>query len=85
MKNKSDINKKESNEMISLDQLLPSTDGSMFSLARIAMMRATEIYGGSRPLVEHLPLDKSVTIAFKEIAAGKVFLGKGEVTEEEKK
>ena len=66
-----DLNKqkKKPEEMISLDQLLPSTGGSMFSLARIAMLRATEIYGGSRPLVDHLPLDKSTTIAFKEIAA----------------
>ena len=46
--------------------------GSIFILARIAMLRSTEIYNGSPPLVDHLPLDKSTTIALKEIAVGKV-------------
>jgi len=36
-----------------------------------------EIYEGSRPLVDYLPLDKPTTIALKEIAAGKVILGNG--------
>jgi len=36
------------------------------------MLRSTEIYKGSPPLVDRLPLDKSTTIALKEIAVGKV-------------
>ena len=59
-------------EMLSLDKLVPNAGGSIFILARIAMLRSTEIYNGSPPLVDHLPLDKSTTIALKEIAAGKV-------------
>ena len=85
MEKKSDAEKKAAEEMISLDELLESTDGSIFSLARIAMLRSTEIYDGSKPLVDHLPLDKSTTIAFKEIAAGKITLGNGQCTEKEKK
>ncbi len=84
MGNKLDVHKKKSNGMISLDELLQSTDGSIFSLARVAMLRATEIYDGSAPLVDHLPLDKPTTIALREIAAGKVVLGDGQLTEEKR-
>lgn len=84
MRNNLNKQKKKLDGMISLDQLLPSAGGSMFSLARIAMLRATEIYDGSKPLVDHLPLDKSTTIAFKEIAAGKVVLGNGQLMEEKR-
>ena len=59
-------------ETLSLDKLVPKVGGSIFLLARIAMMRAIEVYDGSRPLVPHLPLDKATTIALKEISAGKV-------------
>jgi len=57
---------------LSLDRLLPNAGGSMFCLARMAMMRSTEIYDGCKPLIDHLPLDKSTTIALNEIATGKV-------------
>ena len=60
-------------EMLSLDKLVPNAGGgSIFILARIAMLRSTEIYNGSPPSVDHLPLDKSTTIVLKEIAASKV-------------
>jgi len=59
-------------KMLSLDKLVPNAGGSVFLLARIAMLRSIEIYNGSPPLVDHLPLDKSTTIALKEIAVGKV-------------
>jgi DNA-directed RNA polymerase subunit K/omega len=74
MKNNQNIRAKKPDGTLSLDRLLPNAGGSIFCLARIAMQRSTEIYDGSPPLIDHLPLDKSTTIALKEIAAGRVVL-----------
>lgn len=65
-----EINKKD--VLHSLDDLLKKVDGNVFCLARVAMIRALEIHLGSPPLVEYLSTDKESTIAFKEIAQGKV-------------
>lgn len=58
----------------SMDSLLPGARGSTFLLMRLAMVRAHEIHAGGKPLVDHLPTDKEATIAFREIAQGKVAL-----------
>ncbi len=58
--------------MISLDKLLPHVGGSVFCLARVAMLRALEINSGKPILVDSHPLDKATTIALKEISQGKV-------------
>lgn len=60
--------------MLSLDQLLSKTEGGIFSLARIAMVRALEIHFGSPPLIKYISSDKATTIALKEIGQGKVAL-----------
>jgi len=75
MKKKQDSNIENKEEILSLDRLVPSAGGSVFLLARLAMLRALEIDSGSRPLIDHLPLDKSTTIALKEIAMGKIISG----------
>jgi DNA-directed RNA polymerase omega subunit len=62
-------------EMLSLDRLVPNAGGSVFLLARIAMLRALAIDSGSPPMVDHKPLDKATTIALKEIAEGKLVSG----------
>lgn len=59
---------------ISLDLLLSKAGGSVFCLARMAMLRALEINWGSRPLVDHDPSEKETTIALREIAQGEVLL-----------
>jgi len=64
-------------KILSLDKLVPNAGGSVFLLARIAMLRSIEIYNGSRPLVDHKLLDKATTIALKEISEGKVTLKNG--------
>jgi len=62
-----------------LDRLLVNSGESIFSLSRMAMMRATEIYFGSAPLIERGPLEKETTTALREIGEGKVSLkGAGE-------
>ncbi|OGX37241.1 MAG: DNA-directed RNA polymerase subunit omega [Omnitrophica WOR_2 bacterium RIFCSPHIGHO2_02_FULL_52_10] len=55
-----------------LERLLPAAQESVFLLARMAMIRALEINGGSRPLVEHLSPHKETTTALREIAQGKI-------------
>ena len=71
-------NKKRKNEKlkknISLEQLLSQAGGSIFRLARMAMIRAKEIHLGSVPLVECRLFDKETTIALKEISEGEVSL-----------
>ena len=57
-----------------MDQLLPKAGGSVFCLARMAMLRAVEISFGSRPRVEFPALDKETTIALREIDQGKAIL-----------
>lgn len=61
-------------EALSLDKLLNQAGGGMFSLVRMAMIRAVEIQAGSPPLVDcrHLALDKYATIALEEISQGRM-------------
>jgi len=75
MKNRQDTNNEDREEMLSLDRLVPNAGGSVFLLARLAMLRALEIDSGSRPLVDSIPTDKSTTIALKEIAQGMLVSG----------
>ncbi|MDE1920061.1 MAG: DNA-directed RNA polymerase subunit omega [Candidatus Omnitrophica bacterium] len=60
--------------ILSLDQLLSQTQGGVFSLVCIAMIRAREIHSGSPSLIDrrHSSSDKSTTIALEEIAQGKI-------------
>ena len=53
---------------------MPRSGGSIFRLARMAMIRASEIHFGSVPLVDHQPLDKETTIALREISKGEMLL-----------
>ena len=54
------------------EELLSQAGGSLFSLARIAMLRALELAAGKRPRIENPSSDKVATIAFEEIAQGKI-------------
>ena len=54
------------------EELLSQSGGSLFSLARIAMLRALELAAGKRPLINNPSSDKVATIAFEEIAQGKI-------------
>ena len=57
---------------VTVDGLLAHSNGSIFFLARIAMLRALEIHGGSRPLIDHGSSEKATSIALREIAQGKI-------------
>lgn len=46
----------------------------MFSLTRMAMLRAVEIHLGSPALIEHPSSEKETTIALDEISQGRVTL-----------
>lgn len=59
----------------------PSTDEltkrypSRYALAVVAARRARELNDGAKPLVETTPAEKPVSIALREIAAGRVGVG----------
>lgn len=72
------MNKEKPEKIISLERLLPHAGGSVFRLARMAMIRASEIHFGSVPLVDHQPLDKETTIALREISQGELSLRTGQ-------
>lgn len=57
---------------IPLAIMLPHAGDNVFRLIRMAMVRALDIHGGSKPLVEHDPADKATSIALNEIAQGKI-------------
>jgi DNA-directed RNA polymerase omega subunit len=82
MKKKKDSKKENLVETLSLDRLVPNAEGSVFLLTRMAMLRATEIYNGSRPLVDYELLDKPTTIALREISEGKIAFKNGKLTKE---
>lgn len=60
---------------MALETLLKETP-SIFELSNMAAMRAMELNGGMKKLVEANPKDKFTTIALKEIFDGKVKLKK---------
>ena len=61
---------------MSSDQLLHKAGNSVFRLARMAMLRASEIHLGSPPLVEFTSTEKETTIALREIAQDRIILKK---------
>ena len=58
-------------EEVSRDKLLEKT-GSLYKLCNLAAMRAMELNGGMKKLVDAEPREKVTTIALKEIANEKV-------------
>lgn len=66
-------NEKSNNEMFA-HHLLSVGKNSIFLLARIAMVRASEIDGGSPPLVKHHSEEKATTIALREISHGRIHI-----------
>lgn len=46
--------------------------GGIFSLVRLAMIRALELASGKPSLINHASSDKVTTIALEEIAQGKI-------------
>jgi len=58
---------------VSRDELLEKI-GSVYKLCNMAAMRAIELNGGMRKLVDAEPKEKVTTVAIKEIAEDKVKL-----------
>ena len=63
---------KKTNEPYFINQLLTESKGSIFSLVRLATIRALELDSGKPSLVQNTFTDKATTIALEEIAQGKV-------------
>lgn len=59
-----------------MDNLLRHSGGSVFALARIAMLRALELEAGKPSLITNASTDKPTTTALEEIAQGKVSIKK---------
>ena len=58
-------------ENVSRDQLIEIT-GSIYKLCNLAAIRAMELNGGMKKLIDAEPNEKVTTIAIREIAEGKV-------------
>ncbi len=59
-------------EYQTIEDMLDQADGSVYSLVRMASLRALELADGKPLLIENPGTDKVTSIAFKEIIAGKV-------------
>jgi len=57
-----------------LEELLPKSGYSIYTLVRIASKRATELADGKPSLIETSANAKTATLALEEIRAGKVVL-----------
>jgi len=57
-----------------LEELLPRSGFSIYKLARLASIRATELADGKPPLIPSSPAEKTATIALEEVWKGKVEL-----------
>jgi len=57
-----------------LEDLLPKSGYSIYTLVRIASRRATELADGKPNLIEAPGSAKTATVALEEICAGKVVL-----------
>jgi DNA-directed RNA polymerase omega subunit len=60
-------------EIVERDKLIDKI-GSLYKLCNLAAMRAMELNGGMKKLVEAEPTEKCTTVAIKEISEGKVNL-----------
>ena len=56
------------------EDLLSKTGGSIYYLVHLSILRSLELADGKPALVNSQATDKVVTIAFKEIAQGKIAL-----------
>lgn len=59
-----------------MERLLSKAGNSLYKLVILASKRAAELDEGQVPLVETKPQEKSITIALREIAEGKITLKK---------
>ncbi len=55
-----------------VQDLLKQSGGGLFSLVRIAMLRAAELASGKPSLLENPSTNKIITNVFEEIANGKI-------------
>ena len=55
-----------------IENLLPKTGHSIYTLVRLAANRATQLAEGSAPLIDMPSTTKTATLALEEICAGKV-------------
>ena len=59
-------------DSLHVEKLLVSSGGSLYSLVRMAMLRALELADGKPCLVKNPLTEKLATIALQEISLGKV-------------
>jgi DNA-directed RNA polymerase omega subunit len=57
---------------LSIENLLPRANYSVYKLVSMASARALELSDGKRCLVDHPPSGKLTTMALEEIAQGKI-------------
>lgn len=55
-----------------IEELLPRANYSTYALVTMASMRALELSDGKRCMIENPSSEKIITMAFEEIAQGKI-------------
>ena len=68
------VDRKTASKELSLGQMLSESGAGVFTLVRLAQMRALEIQGGSPSLISKHVSDKPTIMALEEISQGKVTL-----------
>lgn len=63
-------------DKLTLEELLPKANWSVYSLVKMAAIRALELSEGKPSLIKNPVTDKVTSIAFEEIFNGKVMLKK---------
>ena len=60
--------------MLCREELLLKVGGGVFSLVRVAMLRALELASGKPSLIDNASSDKTTVIVLEEISQGKIVL-----------
>lgn len=68
---------KGSMDVLNAEKLLHNSQGSLYRLVRLAMVRALELADGKPSLIKNPMSEKLATIALQEISQGKVVLAAG--------
>ncbi len=72
-------------EYQTIEDMLGQANGSVYSLVRMAALRALELADGKPCLIDNPDTDKVTSLAFKEIMAGKVVLKEVAIKREKEK
>ena len=71
---KESVKARGSMDSLVVEQLITRSEGSLYRLVRLAMVRALELADGKPSLIKNPLSEKTATIALQEISQGKVVM-----------